>query len=308
METAEVSTSREALIERLRSVGIVNGQIRGNDPWEDVLLPLAMIRFDPAYQRDVRQVHIKHIVDEYAAILFEPPLVNWREDGAFYGMDGQHRILAALQKFGESAEATCRLFYGLTVAQEALIFGAQDNRRPLTPLERFRGGLESGREPYMTINAIVTETGWTVATRYDDRRDVRGIQAVGALQTVVRSYGDDHLVTTLLMLRDCFGTEIAPPTALISGFAQFLAWYGEEYDRRHLVRRMREVGLTGLRIEADKRRLLDRVTSREAVGMAIVVFYNLRRSPDRMLQAWQTVLITRKGGGKPRGDAAWDAA
>lgn len=300
--------SDESLRERLRAAGILNGRVRGDDPWEDALLPLGIIRFDPAYQRDVRQAHVKRIAEGFDPLLFEPPLVNWRDDGSFYAMDGQHRVLAALERFGEEAQATCRIFYGLTVAEEARIFGAQDNRRRLTPIERFRGGLEAGRQPYVAINAIVTESGWMIAPYYQDRERMRGIQAVGALETVYRNYPDGHLALTLGVIRDAFGTEIAPPTSLICGFAQFLAWYEGQYDRRALVSRMREVGITGLRAEAEKRRLLDRVTSRESVGMSLVSLYNHRRSADHRLEAWETVLITRKGGGRARADSEWNAA
>jgi hypothetical protein len=128
---------------------------------------------------------------------------------------------------------------------------------------------------------------------------------VSALATIYNNYRDGHLLLTLQTLRDCFGTEQSPPNHLILGFGQFLSWYSGEYDTAHLLKRMRQIGLSGLRMETEKRRLLDRVTSREAVGMAVVNFYNHKLPPERRLLAWETVAITRKGAKKlPSGGSA----
>ncbi len=300
------TVNTKTLHERLIAAGIIGTNGSGPQPsdtqlWEDTTLPLALIRFDPTYQRDVRQSFVKKISEHFDPLLCEPPLVNWREDGSFYGMDGQHRIMALLERFGERAQWTCRLFYGLTIKQEALLFNTQDQRRPLTPLERFRSGVISGSEPYMAINAVVESTGWTVALYTGQHARGSGIVAVGALVTIHKNYKGNHLYKTLTIIRECFGGDHAPPSSLLLGFSQFNAWYEGEYDRRALVQRMRDVGMSGLRMEADKRRLLDRVTGTEAVGMAIVSLYNVRRRPEHRLLAWETVLQTRKGGGKVRG-------
>ncbi len=284
--------------EQLLKAGIISRDEERKDLWEDALLPLALIHFDPSYQRDLNQGHIKKIVEDYDPILMEPPLINWREDGSFYGMDGQHRIHALLEVFGDGAQHTCRLFYGLSPEQEAKIFGAQDFRRKLTPVDRFRGGLKAGREPYVSISAIAAATGWDIALYYGDKHETKGIQAVGSLLEVYRVYRSGHLTATLNMLRECFGTDITPTAPLITGMAQFLSWYEGDYDEKYLIRCMRAVGLSGMRIEVETRRLLDRVSGREAVGMAIVMFYNKKRPRAKRLLAWQDVVPSRPGGGK----------
>lgn len=273
---------------RLIAAGIISADAPvADDPWEEIDLPLASIQFSPIYQRNVRQAHVKKIATEFDWMYFDPPMVNWRESGEFYCMDGQHRILGCMERFGNDAHATCRLFYGLTVEQEARLFNAQDLRKALSPIERFKAGVVAGSEPYITINAIVEATGWAVAEGTGTKHDQgNGISSVATLMRIQRQYQRGHLGLTLEMLRMCFGVDQAPSGDLLQGFASFLHLYRDEYDANHLVKRMREASMSGVRSDAEKRRVLDRVRGYESVGMTIVAMYNARRKSDEWLDSW----------------------
>lgn len=276
---------------------------RGDVLWEDMDVALDDIQIDyQRYQREVRPEHVKDIIEHYNPLLMEPVLLNLRESGEVFCMEGQHRVLAlrGLRANGDprvGSHARARLFVGLSLAEEALIFNMQDARRPLTPIQRFRAGLVAGSEPYVTINERTEACGWQVA-RYPKDGSNTKIDAVNALVRLGTHFEGDMLERVLTTCRDAWGTDRAPTHAIMMGMAQFIRWYEGEFNAKQFTERLREIGRDALTHEADKRRVLDHIDSRSAVGMTLVNIYNYGRPTRTRLVAWETKALTAPKSGR----------
>lgn len=270
---------------------------RGDVLWEDMDIPLDEIQIDyDHYQRGVRPEHVSRIIREFNPLLLEPLLLNVRDNGTIYVMEGQHRLLALreLRSQGDPRvgdRVRSRVFVGLSLAEEALIFNMQDARRALTPIERFRAGLLSGSEPYVTINARTEACGWEVVRYPKDGQNTK-IDAVNALIRLGTHFEGDMLERVLTTYREAWGTDRAPTHAIMMGMAQFIRWYDGEFNEKQFIVRLREIGRDALTHEADKRRVLDHIDPRSAIGMTLVNIYNYGRPSRTRLVAWETKALT----------------
>lgn len=106
------------------------------------IVPLEELCVDNTYQRPV-QSHVKTIAKEWADVKCDPLKINYREDGNFYVWDGQHRKVAAQMRGIEYL--LCDITIGLTVEQEASLFGAQgDGLKKPNPYDIFKAHVRSG--------------------------------------------------------------------------------------------------------------------------------------------------------------------
>jgi hypothetical protein len=100
------------------------------------VLPVDQLNIDPDYQRDVRHDLVNKIGREYDLVKAGPILVNERSDKTLWVVDGQHRLLGAIQ-FGEQ-EVFANVTHGLTQEQEAALRLARNDRRSDSIYEKFR--------------------------------------------------------------------------------------------------------------------------------------------------------------------------
>lgn len=108
------------------------------------IIPLEELHIDNSYQRPI-QNHIKKLTREWEDIKCDPLKVNYREDGYFYVWDGQHRKEAAHSRGLEYL--LCDVTIGLTVEEEARLFGCQANgiKKP-NPYDIFKAHVCEGEE------------------------------------------------------------------------------------------------------------------------------------------------------------------
>lgn len=108
------------------------------------IIPLEDLHIDNSYQRPI-QNHIKTLTREWEDIKCDPLKVNYREDGYFYVWDGQHRKEAAHSRGLEYL--LCDVTIGLTVEEEARLFGCQANgiKKP-NPYDIFKAHVCEGEE------------------------------------------------------------------------------------------------------------------------------------------------------------------
>lgn len=82
---------------------------------------------DPRYQRDtLGQRAIDQMVDEWDPTLVEALVLSFRDDGRYYAICGQHRMLGARQKGIRTLPAI--VWYNLSSVDESRIFTETDRR------------------------------------------------------------------------------------------------------------------------------------------------------------------------------------
>ena len=86
------------------------------------------------YQRGVERKRVELIARDFNEYIVNEPKVSFR-NGRYYVMDGQHTIEGCiLLNGGEDRPILCKVYTGLTMEQEALLFAEQNGHS--APLRR----------------------------------------------------------------------------------------------------------------------------------------------------------------------------
>lgn len=151
-------------------------------------IPIGMLALEPLYQR-VDRGHGRAIAAKWDRKKAGVLLVSYR-NGTFYIIDGQHRKIGA-EIAGETS-LTCQVYEGLTIAQEAFIFGSQtEDTRKLTAQERFNAMLVAGQQQEVDISTICGKYNIVILPLHPSEKPVlKGLCATG---NAYRVYGGDCL-------------------------------------------------------------------------------------------------------------------
>jgi hypothetical protein len=124
-------------------------------------LPVSLLNIG-GYQRHVSNVRVARIIANCDPAKLGLIVVNKREDGSYYVIDGQHR-LAALRRMGVEL-VRCILVVGLTAREEAEYFRTQDCCvRALTAFDAYIAGVIAQDQHYLTLQYLLDKHGYRVA-------------------------------------------------------------------------------------------------------------------------------------------------
>lgn len=163
-------------------------------------VPIAKMKVSPVAQRQLNQARVDRLAAEFDLEQLGTPTLSDR-DGAFYIIDGQHRI-AALEQIGwGDQQVQCWTYSGLTEQDEADKFDRLNDVLAVHAFDKFRVRVAANRDVEADINRIVTAAGLCIS-----RESVPGaIGAVGTLRRVyVRSDGKT-LGRSVRIIRDAYG-------------------------------------------------------------------------------------------------------
>lgn len=135
---------------------------------DDVLLDLS-------YQRqptDVALAKFKQWNHNIKAHL----VMSRRADGSLYCIDGGHRTEGS-RRYDGPTTFSATVYYGLTPEEEADMFNAYNNFKPVTALQKFKSRAFSQRDEVASeIQAVLDETGVRVG--------YKGLMAIGKLEEI----------------------------------------------------------------------------------------------------------------------------
>ena len=206
-------------------------RVKANGVGEEVIGPyavrfidLGLLRTDASYQRSIRPDKVKAIAGHFDDIAAGVLVVNEREPGTYYVLDGNHR-LAAMRQLGRSA-ALCSIYRSLTQAQEAERFCICNTQRSIPKAQDiFRAQLLAGSPTAMAIEAIVAEHGWVVDLQGHGARTT-GITAVAALTSIYTNGGAPRLNNVLRFVKSAWRNDKdAVRGQMLRGISVFLAAY-----------------------------------------------------------------------------------
>lgn len=125
-------------------------------------IPVKLLKIDhDMYQRPL-QKNFKYLLDNWDSNKCDPITVNYRSDGFYYVINGQHRTEAAKAK-GVN-QIVCDVFVGLSLKEEADLFAGQyDGTTKLNPIDSYRANIVRGEEVDMLIKEICEKYGVLVA-------------------------------------------------------------------------------------------------------------------------------------------------
>ena len=193
-----------------------------------------------SYQRPVNQRDVEKLVRDWSDALFEPPIVSHR-GGKYYLVDGQRRV-SAIRKMngGKDANVTCRVFYGMSYEDEALLLYRLDQaKKRMTLSQSTNARMISKQDGTMqNIEKILHEEGfqWML-----DRRSV-GDYKINATSAVLRAYdmlGRNNFSWMFSLLRQTWhGSPASLGAFMLNGLALFVKTYDTDIDEHTFIHRV----------------------------------------------------------------------
>ena len=118
------------------------------------------------YQRGVERKRVELIARDFNEYIVNEPKVSFR-NGRYYVMDGQHTIEGCiLLNGGEDRPILCKVYTGLTMEQETLLFAEQNGHAaPLSAGIRLRAKVVGGDAPSKAFVAATNRVG--LSLNYD---------------------------------------------------------------------------------------------------------------------------------------------
>lgn len=165
---------------------------------------LGLMRVPQLAQRELKQGRVDHLAANMDLEQIGTPTVNKR-GGHFYIIDGQHRVEAYKQWIGEGWEnqqLQCEAYDGLTEEEEAETFLKLNDTLTVQAFDKFRIGLNAGRQEETEIAAIVQKAGLIISQSGSEG----AIGAVGTLRRVYQREGHAVLARALGIVRDAYGS------------------------------------------------------------------------------------------------------
>jgi hypothetical protein len=222
-------------------------EISFDRPWSEEVVDSDTLRIDRSYQRDVKTSLVNEIGQRFDLALAGFIVVSRRSDGTLYVIDGQQRVMGA-RKAGEK-ELLARVFAGLMIEEEAEMYDALNETKPLSAPEKFKGAHRAGRPDAVAIYNIVHSFGASIMGI--DGYNMNSIAAISALRRVFSQGGEWGLTTTLSIIRRAFG-EISRqtcPSSLVKSVYMTVSRH-PGIDESRLARRLGETGLLALKQRA----------------------------------------------------------
>lgn len=221
------------------------------------------------------------------------PMVSRRADGTQVWLDGQNRGDLMRGAGWGSQKLQCRVFTGLTTAQEADLFLGHNDNRQVKVVYKFLARVTSGDEDAVAINAIVMSFGW----RINDQAGGKNITAVKSLERIF--HGDRNtddtmapgraLQRTLRVVTEAWGYKSEAVNGdVLLGVGSVFNRFGDVVDLAVLIKKLAEfpAGPSGLLGKARGMRQYQGGTVAHCVSEVVVNAYNARRRTN-VLPDWR---------------------
>ena len=168
------------------------------------------------YQRGVQRKRVELIARDFNEYVANEPKISFR-NGKYYVVDGQHTIEARiLRNGGRALPILCKVYTGMTMQQEALLFAEQNGHAaPLSAGIKLRAKVVGGDAPSKAFVAATNRVG--LSLNYDSMQlsDYR-ISCVGGRPDSFRA-------------------------AILRGVMYFVQLYHGQYSEERLVRALGSV-------------------------------------------------------------------
>lgn len=251
------------------------------------------VTVDPEAQRTVSLAWVKAHIQKFDPEQLGYIVVNRRANGKLFIIDGQHRVeLLRAVGWGDQLVHS-EYFDGLTQAQEAALFNSRNDRKSVSPVDKFRIGVIAGDPIACDINRIVNEHKLVVSNQVNVGRVV----AVKALQRVYNGggivsekEGPTALANTLKVIVLAWGDQ---PSSLngkiIEGVGLMQLRYNGKFQQKALVEKLAPFpgGAPGIVGKAGAMRELRGRPMPHCVASIIVDIYNKGRRTNK-LDEWES--------------------
>lgn len=249
-------------------------------------VPVGKMTTSRRVQRDLKPHRVDYLHANFDLDDFGQPVVSWR-DGHYYIIDGQHRIEALklwLGKGWEIQKVECRVYQGLSEAEEADMFDRLNDVLIVSAFDKFKIRVTAQRELEKMISDVVKSENLVIS-----RDKVPGaVSAVGTLVRVANRSSGEVLARSLRIIRDAFG-DAGFKSGVIDGIGHLCQRYNGALDEKVAIEKLSETrgGVNGL---LGKAAVLHKQTGNsqsQCVAAAAVEIINAQRGTgQKRLPSW----------------------
>lgn len=246
-------------------------------------VPIALMRVSNLSQREFKQYRVDHIATHFDLEQIGTPTVNRRGQN-FYIIDGQHRI-EALRAIGwGDQQIQCWTYTNLTEEQEAEKFLKLNDTLTVNAMDKFRIGVQAGRQVECDIDKIVQAQNLRVSS---DKIE-GGISAIGTLLRVYNREGGPVLARALRIIRDSYGTA-GLRAEVIDGMGMLCGRYNGDLEDALAVIKLSKLlgGVNGLLGNAEVIRQNTGRPKGHCVAAAAVAVINSGRGGSKLASWWR---------------------
>jgi len=233
-DQAEISKGSVTIIEVLDDGSTVK--------FEYKMINSSELRVDPTYQLPLNQKRVNMILKEFDPRLVNPIKVSLR--AGYYNMvDGQHtKDALVIRNDGKDLPVLCKVYYGLTVRQEAYLFAKQNGYTRTPSFNATASALRISGAKDMTEFFNLTESaGFKLNTNSPTVVTYR-INAVKKAHTYYEKLGADDYFDMLMLLNELWhGDPESLRKEIIGGFGTFYLVYSGQFSREKLIEKFASI-------------------------------------------------------------------
>ena len=190
---------------------------------------------EETYQRPLNEKRVAQIAAEWDDNIANEPKVSLR-DGHYYLFDGHHTVAARVKRNdGKPLEIRCKVYSGLTAAQEAMLFAAQTGRAALpTPGKRLRARIYAKDEDALAFRQATESAGFVL--NLDGHRSDDHISCINTALRMFHKLTLDQYEQSLSVLRAAWdGKADSLLNEVIVGVCEFVKHYDGRFNRFILI-------------------------------------------------------------------------
>jgi hypothetical protein len=254
------------------------------------VVTIAAINVDEDYQRVLRHSFVNMIARNYDIVKAGPILVNERDDGTLWCVDGQHRMAGALQA-GEE-EIFAHVTHGLSKEEEAELRLARNDRKSDNVYEKFRTRLVMGDEKAHAMVALVEQHGTRLNLSVNTHTGINALVTCEVLYDAGAGQGV-WLGRVLHFLNETFDGNLGGSNVsanMLKSVAWFIdrhAWQGEA-RLKDLQERVTRLGMEDIDRKARAHKAINGGSDWLNYYRTLVETYNWKRSDKGKLEAKTT--------------------
>lgn len=233
-------------------------------------------------QRRFRTAHAKKILAELDLRKIGMPNLSRHEDGTIHCADGQHRIWALREHYGDDAQMQFWCVDDQSEKDDAEQFLGLNDYKQVNALDRFAAAITAGRPTESDINRIVRSLGLTVSASFGVKG---GLTCVKTLENIYRQQGAANLSATLRAIRDSYG-DGGYEAQIVYAVSAVMARYSIPAEEMTVALAGVRLGSKGLIQNANAWRERVGCTPAEAHASAVVDAINKGRRGKKRLPSW----------------------
>lgn len=197
---------------------------------------------DLTYQRPVDPKRVKKIEAKYDANKVNPIKVSYRENEMkYYVWDGQHtREIEILHNGGKHLPVMCKVYYGMSVEDEAKEFAEQhDGVKTPTKWQFLKAKLASNDPEVLAFVETIQKCG--VTCDFTNGQSKYKLICYAQALNAYKECGDKHLAKILRIINKAFeGDKTSYCGEIFGGVDVFLRTYGDEVKEMDLVKGLKQ--------------------------------------------------------------------